>query len=64
MKAVVLDPDNMFDVERPLTKEDVQRLIQVCLLLDYIITQIKFHIATIYFIEGYFLLSWLEITEL
>ncbi len=29
VKAVVLDPDNEFNVERPLTKNDVQRLIQV-----------------------------------
>lgn len=29
VKAAVLDPDNDFDVERTLTKTDVQRLIQV-----------------------------------
>lgn len=36
VKAAVLDPDNEFDVERTLTKADVQRLIQTCVehLLD------------------------------
>ena len=29
VKAAVLDPDNEFNVERTLTKEDVQKLIQV-----------------------------------
>lgn len=29
MKAAVLDPENDFNVERALTKEDVQKLIQV-----------------------------------
>ena len=29
VKAAVLDPDNDFNVERTLTKEDVQKLIQV-----------------------------------
>ncbi|XP_064396896.1 cilia- and flagella-associated protein 206-like isoform X2 [Halichondria panicea] len=36
VKAAVLDPDNEFNVERTLTKEDVQKLIQTCVshLLD------------------------------
>ena len=29
VKAAVLDPDNDFNVERTLTKDDVQKLIQV-----------------------------------
>ncbi len=29
MKAIVLDPDNQFHVDRQLTKEDVQKLIKV-----------------------------------
>ena len=29
VKAVVLDPRNLFSVDRTLTKDDVQRLIQV-----------------------------------
>ncbi len=34
VKAAVLDPDNEFNVERTLTKEDVQKLIQVELMLS------------------------------
>jgi len=36
VKAVVLDPANLFNVDRTLTKEDVQKLIQLCVdrLLD------------------------------
>lgn len=34
MKAVVLDPDNHFNVDRQLTKDDVQKLIRVCLILS------------------------------
>ena len=30
VKAVVLDPENQFNVNRPLTRSDVQRLIQTC----------------------------------
>ena len=30
VKAVVLDPENQFNVNRPLTRTDVQRLIQTC----------------------------------
>ncbi|XP_063682042.1 cilia- and flagella-associated protein 206-like [Bolinopsis microptera] len=30
VKAVVLDPDNQFNVERTLTKDDVQKLIKTC----------------------------------
>ena len=30
VKAVVLDPENEFNVNRPLTRTDVQRLIQTC----------------------------------
>ena len=30
VKAVVLDPDNQFNVNRPLTRTDVQRLIETC----------------------------------
>lgn len=29
VKAVVLDPDNEFNVDRTLTKDDVQKLIMV-----------------------------------
>ena len=29
MKAVVLDPENEFNVDRTLTKDDVQKLIKV-----------------------------------
>ena len=32
VKAVVLDPTNEFNVDRTLTKDDVQRLIKVCSL--------------------------------
>jgi len=31
VKAVVLDPRNLFSVDRTLTRDDVQRLIQVLL---------------------------------
>ncbi|XP_020624523.1 cilia- and flagella-associated protein 206-like [Orbicella faveolata] len=36
VKAVVLDPDNEFNVDRTLTKDDVQKLIMLCVdrLLD------------------------------
>ncbi|XP_065071282.1 cilia- and flagella-associated protein 206-like [Rhopilema esculentum] len=36
VKATVLDPDNGFNVDRTLTKDDVQRLIKICVarLLD------------------------------
>ncbi|EDO26590.1 predicted protein, partial [Nematostella vectensis] len=36
VKAVVLDPDNEFNVDRTLTKDDVQKLIKLCVarLLD------------------------------
>ncbi|CAF0718384.1 unnamed protein product [Brachionus calyciflorus] len=36
VKAVVLDPDNQFHVDRQLTKDDVQKLIKLCVdhLLD------------------------------
>ena len=30
MKAVVLDPENGFNVDRTLTKADVEKLIKVC----------------------------------
>ncbi|KAK3704739.1 hypothetical protein QZH41_001083 [Actinostola sp. cb2023] len=30
VKAVVLDPDNEFNVDRTLTKDDVQKLIKLC----------------------------------
>ncbi|KAI6657656.1 hypothetical protein LOD99_399 [Oopsacas minuta] len=30
VKSVVLDPDNQFNVNKPLTRTDVQRLIQTC----------------------------------
>ncbi|XP_007260533.3 cilia- and flagella-associated protein 206 [Astyanax mexicanus] len=30
VKAVVLDPDNLFNVDRTLTKQDVQKLIELC----------------------------------
>jgi ribosomal protein L19E len=29
VKAIVLDPDNQFHVDRQLTKDDVQKLIKV-----------------------------------
>ena len=37
VKAAVLDPDNEFNVERALTKEDVHRLIEVEQLVGSII---------------------------
>ena len=33
VKAIVLDPDNQFHVDRQLTKDDVQKLINVSILL-------------------------------
>lgn len=35
VKAAVLDPDNAFNVERALTKVDVQQLIQVIIYYPY-----------------------------
>ena len=32
VKAIVLDPDNQFHVDRQLTKDDVQKLIKVYIL--------------------------------
>ncbi len=49
VKAAVLDPDNEFNVERTLTKEDVQKLIQVesqpisCVLLTFLVVCVCVH---------------------
>ena len=56
VKAVVLDPDNEFNVDRTLTKDDVQKLIMVRF---YIFFLDLFGICLYFFIQIYkiFLLS-------
>ena len=41
VKAAVLDPDNAFNVERALTKTDVQQLIQVIICHAFIINVVS-----------------------
>jgi ribosomal protein L19E len=35
VKAIVLDPDNQFHVDRQLTKDDVQKLIKASYILFF-----------------------------
>ena len=49
VKAAVLDPEYDFNVERTLTKDDVQKLIQVCIsLIPKLVASLGTRLGVIY----------------
>jgi ribosomal protein L19E len=55
VKAVVLDPDNDFNVDRSLTKEDVRKLVEVCVekLMDKVSPSLDTVKMQVYFDMNY-----------